>query len=48
MTYALGRGVEYYDVATVDKICDRLEHEQGRFPRCCSASWNRAPFQNAA
>ena len=31
LTYALGRGLEYYDVPTVDKIVDRLERENGQF-----------------
>ncbi len=45
MTYALGRGVEYYDVATVNKICDRLEHEQGRFSALLFGIVESAPFQ---
>lgn len=31
LTYALGRGLEYYDVPTVDAIVDRIEKEEGRF-----------------
>ncbi len=31
LTYALGRGVEYYDVPTVDTIVARMEKEEGRF-----------------
>jgi hypothetical protein len=31
MTYALGRGVEHYDVPTLDAIVARLEREEGRF-----------------
>ena len=31
LTYALGRGLEYYDVHTVDQIVDRLERENGKF-----------------
>jgi hypothetical protein len=30
MTYALGRGVEYYDVHTIDEIAARLDREGGR------------------
>ncbi|MBL9211416.1 MAG: DUF1592 domain-containing protein [Opitutaceae bacterium] len=30
MTYALGRGLEYYDVHTVDEIAARLDREGGR------------------
>src|SRR5581483_7188944 len=31
LTYALGRGLEYYDVATTDEIVERLNHADGRF-----------------
>lgn len=30
LTYALGRGLEYYDVSTVDRIVDRLVAAEGR------------------
>jgi hypothetical protein len=30
MTYALGRGVEYFDVHTIDEIAARLDREGGR------------------
>ena len=30
LTYALGRGLEYYDVETVDQIVARLEAANGR------------------
>src|SRR5258708_31704237 len=30
LTYALGRGLEYYDVAAVDIIVQRLEETNGR------------------
>jgi hypothetical protein len=30
LTYALGRGLEYYDAHTVDEIVDRLDRENGR------------------
>jgi hypothetical protein len=30
MTYALGRGLEYYDIHTVDEIAARLDREGGR------------------
>jgi hypothetical protein len=30
LTYALGRGLEYYDVATVDAIVERLQKSNGR------------------
>lgn len=31
LTYAIGRGVEYDDVETVDSIVERLDQENGRF-----------------
>src|SRR6185436_14842312 len=31
LTYALGRGLDYYDVETVDQIVARLEQNHGRF-----------------
>ena len=31
LTYAIGRGLEYYDKRTVDKICDNLEKDGYKF-----------------
>ncbi|MEO7413827.1 MAG: DUF1592 domain-containing protein [Opitutaceae bacterium] len=31
MTYILGRGVEYYDIPTIDGIVQRLEQDKGQF-----------------
>jgi hypothetical protein len=45
LTYALGRGLEYYDVETVDRIVERLEREQGRFSTLLSGVIESAPFQ---
>jgi len=45
LTYALGRGLEYYDVATVDTIVDRLERENGRPSALLSGIIESAPFQ---
>jgi hypothetical protein len=45
LTYALGRGPEYYDVETVDRIVDRLEREQGRFSAVMMGVIESAPFQ---
>ncbi|MBI4326065.1 MAG: DUF1592 domain-containing protein [Chloroflexi bacterium] len=45
LTYALGRGLEYYDVQTVDQIVERLEREQGRFSALLSGVIESAPFQ---
>src|SRR5262249_46465525 len=45
LTYALGRGPEYYDVEAVDRIVDRLEREQGRFSALLMGIVESAPFQ---
>ena len=45
LTYALGRGLEYYDVHTVDQIVTRLEQENGRFSALLSGIIESAPFQ---
>ena len=31
LTYALGRGTEYYDLCTIDKIATDLENNGGKF-----------------
>jgi hypothetical protein len=45
MIYALGRGTEYYDVPTVDKIVDNLEKNQGAFSALLMGVIESAPFQ---
>lgn len=45
LTYALGRGLEYYDVQTVDSIVDELEKENGRFSALLMGIVKSAPFQ---
>lgn len=45
LTYALGRGLEYYDVATVDQIVDRLVQENGRFSVLLAGVVNSVSFQ---
>jgi Protein of unknown function (DUF1588)/Protein of unknown function (DUF1592)/Protein of unknown function (DUF1585)/Protein of unknown function (DUF1587)/Protein of unknown function (DUF1595)/Planctomycete cytochrome C len=45
LTYALGRGLEYYDVETVDQIGERLEREQGRFSALLLGIIESVPFQ---
>jgi hypothetical protein len=45
MTYALGRGLEYYDLEAVDRIVDRMEREGGRFSALLSGVVESAPFQ---
>jgi hypothetical protein len=45
LIYALGRGLEYYDTETVDRIVDRLSRENGRFSVLLSGIVESAPFQ---
>jgi hypothetical protein len=45
LTYALGRGLEYYDEHTVDLIVARLNHEQGKFEALVTGIVDSAPFQ---
>ncbi len=45
LTYALGRGLEYYDEHTVDEIVERLEREEGKFSVLVNGIVHSAPFQ---
>ena len=36
LTYALGRGLEYRDVETVDRLVERIETAKAAGPRPCS------------
>jgi hypothetical protein len=45
LTYALGRGLEYYDVETVDQIVARLEQAGGRPSVLLMGIVESAPFQ---
>ncbi len=45
LTYAVGRGMEYYDVETMDKIVQRLDNEKGRFSALLTGIIESAPFQ---
>jgi hypothetical protein len=45
LTYALGRGLEYYDVATVDAIVERLQKSNGRPSELLAGIVESAPFQ---
>ncbi|MCL4787475.1 MAG: DUF1588 domain-containing protein, partial [Verrucomicrobia bacterium] len=45
MTYALGRGVEYYDVETVDQIVARMVKADGRPSALLMGIIESAPFQ---
>ena len=45
LTYALGRGIEYQDVESVDSIVERIEREGGRFSSLLMGIIESAPFQ---
>ena len=45
LTYALGRGLEFYDVVTVDAIVERLEQTGGRPAALLTGIIESAPFQ---
>jgi mono/diheme cytochrome c family protein len=45
MTYATGRGMEYYDVETIDQIVARLEKQDGKFGALLTGIVESAPFQ---
>ena len=45
LTYALGRGLEHYDVHTVDEIVAALDREDGRMSVLITGIVESAPFQ---
>lgn len=45
LTYALGRGLEYYDVETLDGIVERIEKSEGRMSALITGVIESAPFQ---
>ena len=45
ITYALGRGVEYYDVEALDRITAGLERGNVRFSALLTGIVESAPFQ---
>lgn len=45
LTYALGRGLDYHDVDTVDAIVDRIERENGRASALLMGVIESAAFQ---
>jgi hypothetical protein len=45
LTYALGRGLEYYDQPTVEKIVADLEKQNGQFSALLLGVIESAPFQ---
>lgn len=45
LTYAIGRGIEYYDATTVDQLVDRLEKHDGKLRELIYGIVESAPFQ---
>lgn len=45
LTYALGRGLEYYDTLTIDAIVERMEKEGGRMSALITGVVESAAFQ---
>ena len=45
LTFALGRGVEYYDIETVEKIVEKLDAEKGKFSVLLSGIVESSAFQ---
>ena len=45
LTYALGRGLEFYDAETVDRIVEDLDQHNGSFSTLLSGVIHSAPFQ---
>jgi hypothetical protein len=45
LTYALGRGVEYYDIDTLDHLVARLDATEGRPSALIQGIIESAPFQ---
>ncbi len=45
LTYALGRGVEYYDTTTLDHLVAELDASGGRISTLLHGIVNSAPFQ---
>jgi Protein of unknown function (DUF1585)/Protein of unknown function (DUF1588) len=45
LTYALGRGLEYYDRCAMDEIMEALEKDDYRFSALITGVINSGPFQ---
>ncbi len=45
LTFAIGRGLEYYDTETVDQIVSRLDKNDGRFSALLTGIVESTPFQ---
>jgi len=46
LTYALGRGMEYYDTETVDQVVDNLQKNDGHFSALLSRIIDSAPSRS--
>ncbi len=46
LTYTAGRGMEYYDLATIDEISQRLVEDNGRFSTLLIGVLESAPFHS--
>jgi hypothetical protein len=46
MTYVLGRGMEYYDVGTIDQIAEQMNEDDGKFSTLLMGVLESAPFHN--
>ena len=45
LTYAIGRGVEYYDSVTVNRLVNHLETHDGKLVELIHAITTSTPFQ---
>jgi hypothetical protein len=45
LTYAIGRGVEYYDATTIDSLVERLKSHDGQLDELIMGIIESAPFQ---
>ena len=45
LTYATGRGLEYYDTETVDQIVQKMDEQNGKFSALLTGIIDSAPFQ---
>lgn len=45
LTFAVGRGIEYYDAPTIDRIIDNLESQEGTLREIVYGVVESAPFQ---
>jgi hypothetical protein len=45
LTYAIGRGVEFYDSTTIDQLTGQLEKNDGKLRELIQGIVESAPFQ---